>query len=132
MVISGNEEAVDAAIEIFLVNGCKLAKKLPVSGAFHSPLMQPAYDGLKDSLEDLTINEPVCPIFSNFTGIPTSDPTMIRSNLLNQLMNPVRWTQTLLNFENDGFTSFVEVGPGKVLQGLVKRTIKTAQFNGYQ
>jgi [acyl-carrier-protein] S-malonyltransferase len=132
LVISGNEEAVDAAIEIFLVNGCKLAKKLPVSGAFHSPLMQPAYDGLKDYLEDLTINEPVCPIFSNFTGIPTSDPTMIRSNLLNQLMNPVRWTQTLLNFENDGFTSFVEVGPGKVLQGLVKRTIKTAQFSGYQ
>ncbi|HAC16856.1 MAG TPA: [acyl-carrier-protein] S-malonyltransferase [Bacteroidetes bacterium] len=132
LVISGNEEAIDVALEIFQATGCKLAKKLPVSGAFHSPLMQPAYDGLKDSLEDLTINEPVCPIFSNFTALPTSDPSLIRSNLLNQLMNPVRWTQTLLNFENDGFSSFIEVGPGKVLQGLVKRTIKSAQFSGHQ
>lgn len=132
LVISGYESAIDKSIELLQSRGCKLAKKLPVSGAFHSPLMQPAYDGLKSSLENLKIETPICPIFSNFTGIATIDPELIRSNLLNQLMNPVRWTQTLLNMEKEGYNNYTEVGPGKVLQGLVKRTIKDAEINGYQ
>jgi len=132
LVISGFESAIDVAIVEFKEQGCKLAKKLPVSGAFHSPLMQPAYDGLKENLEKLNISVPVCPIYSNYTAKATSDPEVIRQNLLNQLMNPVRWTQTLQNMSQDGIVSFVEVGPGKVLQGLVKRTIKEAEINGYQ
>lgn len=132
LVISGYESAIDVAIELLKENGCKIAKKLPVSGAFHSPLMQPAFDGLKESLEKLNISVPGCPIYSNFTARATSDPEVIRINLLNQLMNPVRWTQTLQSMSQDGILSFVEVGPGKVLQGLVKRTITEAETNGYQ
>jgi [acyl-carrier-protein] S-malonyltransferase len=132
LVISGNEVAIDKAIELLQAKGCKIAKKLPVSGAFHSPLMQPAYDGLRDSLENLKIDKPFCPIFSNFTASATMDPEIIRNNLLNQLMNPVKWTQTILTMEIAGYSNFVEVGPGKVLQGLVKRTVKTAEINGYQ
>lgn len=132
LVISGYESAIDVAIELLKENGCKIAKKLPVSGAFHSPLMQPAFDGLKESLEKVNISVPGCPIYSNFTARATSDPEVIRINLLNQLMNPVRWTQTLQSMSQDGILSFVEVGPGKVLQGLVKRTITEAETNGYQ
>jgi [acyl-carrier-protein] S-malonyltransferase len=132
LVISGYESAIDLAIELLKENGCKIAKKLPVSGAFHSPLMQPAFDGLKENLEKLDISVPRCPIYSNYTAKATSDPEVIRQNLLNQLMNPVRWTQTLQNMSQDGILTFVEVGPGKVLQGLVKRTITEAETNGYQ
>lgn len=132
LVISGYEEAIDVAINLLQAQGCKLAKKLPVSGAFHSPLMKPAFDGLKDSLQNLKISEPGCPVYSNFTAEPTTDPEVIRTNLLEQLMNPVRWTQTLMNLERDGFNRFTEVGPGKVLQGLVKRTLKSAEIYGHQ
>lgn len=132
LVISGDIEAVEKAVEIAKENGCRLAKLLPVSGAFHSSLMQPAYDGLKDELERLSISEPVCPVYSNYTAEPTEDPEEIRSNVLNQLLNPVRWTQTLQNMHKDGADTFIEVGPGKVLQGLVKRTLKDVKTNGYQ
>lgn len=132
LVISGNEAAIDRAIEMLKAARCKIAKKLPVSGAFHSPLMQPAFDRLQAQLRSLAISTPACPIYSNYTAKPTTDVEEIRDNLLNQLMNPVRWTQTLQNMENDGFTQYVEVGPGKVLQGLVKRTIKSAEINGFQ
>lgn len=132
IVISGYEEAIDIALELFSSAGAKMVKKLPVSGAFHSPLMQPAFDGLKDGLQKLSISEPVCPIFSNFTAEATSDPEIIRKNVLQQLMNPVKWTQTLKNMEASGFSNFVEVGPGKVLQGLVKRTISFEQNIGHQ
>lgn len=132
VVISGDEEAIDKAVELLKEEGCRLAKKLPVSGAFHSSLMQPAYDGLKESLESLKITSPNCPIYSNYTAEPTTDPEEIRSNVLNQLLNPVRWTQTLQNMHNNGAEKFVEVGPGKVLQGLVKRTLKDVDINGYQ
>ena len=132
LVISGNEESIDRAIELLKEKGCRLAKKLPVSGAFHSPLMQSAYDGLKESLEQLPISTPVCPIYSNFTAQPTTDPEQIRKNLLKQLLNPVQWTQTMLNMKEDDIAQFVEVGPGKVLQGLVKRTFKDVETNGYQ
>lgn len=132
LVISGYVEAVEKAVELAPGKGARMAKLLPVSGAFHSSLMQPAYDGLKESLENLEINTPICPIYSNYTAEPTTDPEEIRSNLLNQLMNPVKWTQTLGNMISNGATSFVEVGPGRVLQGLVKRTDRKAEISGHQ
>lgn len=132
IVISGDEEAIDKAVALLKEEGCRLAKKLPVSGAFHSSLMQPAYDGLKESLESLDVSVPNCPIYSNYTAEATNDPEEIRSNVLNQLLNPVRWTQTLQNMHDNGADSFIEVGPGNVLQGLVKRTLKDVEINGYQ
>lgn len=132
LVISGDVEAVEKAVDIAKDRGCRLAKVLPVSGAFHSSLMQPAFDGLKEGLETLDISEPDCPIYSNYTAEATTEPEEIRSNLLNQLLNPVRWTQTLENMYADDARTFTEVGPGKVLQGLVKRTLKDAEINGYQ
>jgi [acyl-carrier-protein] S-malonyltransferase len=132
LVISGYIEAVKAAVDIAKEDGARMAMLLPVSGAFHSSLMEPAFVGLKESLENLEIKTPSCPIYSNFTAKPTSDVDEIRSNLLDQLMNPVRWTQTLQNMLANGATSFVEVGPGKVLQGLVKRTDRKAEISGYQ
>lgn len=132
LVISGDVEAVEKAVALLKEEGCRLAKMLPVSGAFHSSLMQPAYDGLKESLESLEIASPDCPIYSNYTAEPTTDPAEIRTNVLKQLLNPVRWTQTLQNMGQNGADSFVEVGPGKVLQGLVKRTLDDVEIKGYQ
>ncbi|MEX1137592.1 MAG: ACP S-malonyltransferase [Balneolales bacterium] len=132
LVISGHAEAVDVAIELLKEEGCKLAKKLPVSGAFHSPLMLPAFEGLEENLKTLEVSKPVCPVYSNYTGEATSNPDEIRSNLLNQLLNPVRWTQTMVNMNHDGASLIVEVGPGKVLQGLAKRTIKEFETYGYE
>ncbi|MEX0845666.1 MAG: ACP S-malonyltransferase [Balneolaceae bacterium] len=132
LVISGYKKAVEKAVELAKENGARMAMLLPVSGAFHSSLMQPAYDGLKSQLEQLNIKKPECPIYSNYTAEPTTDPEEIRSNLLNQLLNPVRWTQTLNNMNGNGADSFVEVGPGKVLQGLVKRTLKGVEISGHQ
>lgn len=132
LVISGYIPAVEKAVEIAKEEGVRLAKLLPVSGAFHSSLMQPAYDGLKNQLEQLEISEPNCPIYSNFTAEPTTNPDEIRSNLLNQLLNPVKWTQTLENMHSNGADTFIEVGPGKVLQGLVKRTLKDVNIIGHQ
>lgn len=132
LVISGHVQAVDRAIELLKERGCKLAKKLPVSGAFHSPLMQPAYDGLRENLQSLKIKTPACSIYANYTGRPTIDTGEIRSNLLNQLLNPVRWTQTLQQMHKDGATEFTETGPGSVLQGLVKRTLRNVEINGHQ
>jgi [acyl-carrier-protein] S-malonyltransferase len=83
-------------------------------------------------LETLDISKPDCPVYSNYTAEPTTDPEEIRSNVLNQLLNPVRWTQTLQNMHENGADSFIEVGPGKVLQGLVKRTLDDVEINGYQ
>lgn len=132
LVISGDIKAVERAVELAKQKGCRLAKVLPVSGAFHSSLMQPAYEGLKSELENLQVQEPYCPVYSNYTAKPTIDPDEIRSNLLNQLLNPVRWTQTLQNMNKDGAEVFIEVGPGKVLQGLVKRTLDGVEITGYQ
>lgn len=132
LVISGYVDSVKVAVDLAKEEGARMAMLLPVSGAFHSSLMEPAYIGLKESLENLEIVTPSCPIYSNFTAQPTVDTEEIRSNLLNQLMNPVRWTQTLQNMMESGATSFVEVGPGKVLQGLVKRTNRKAEISGHQ
>jgi len=107
LVISGYVEAVEKAVEIASERGARMAKLLPVSGAFHSSLMQPALDGLRSELEQLNISVPNCPFYSNYTAQPTSDIEEIRSNLLNQLLNPVRWTQTLLNMMENGATSLL-------------------------
>jgi [acyl-carrier-protein] S-malonyltransferase len=132
IVISGDSKAVEEAVELAKGRGCRLAKLLPVSGAFHSELMKPAFDGLEEELQSVSFKKPVCPIYSNYTAKPTTDPDKIKENLLEQLLNPVRWTQTLQNMHEDGAVEFIEVGPGKVLQGLVKRTLKNVEISGHQ
>jgi [acyl-carrier-protein] S-malonyltransferase len=101
--------------------GARRALFLPVGGAFHSPLMQPAADELAAGIESVKFNEPVCPVYQNVTALPTTDPLEIKKNLLAQLTAPVKWTQTVMNMVADGASDFIEVGPGKVLQGLVAK-----------
>ncbi len=132
LVVSGDVDAVKKAVELAKEKGCRLAKMLPVSGAFHSPLMKPAYDAFKEKLDLIDFSNPSCPIYSNFTAKPATDPAEIKKNLLNQLVNPVRWTQTLKNMEKEGANRFIEVGPGKVLQGLVKHTLKNVNIDGIE
>lgn len=132
LVISGDEDAVEKAVEIAKVEGCRLAKMLPVSGAFHSPLMKPALEGLKNKLDDIDFATPVFPVYSNTTAEASTDAGILKENLISQLTSPVRWTQTLLNMEIAGITDFIEIGPGKVLQGLVKRTISNANISSHQ
>ena len=132
VVISGSETAIDRALEIAKEEGCRLAKKLPVSGAFHTSLMEPAFEGLKESLTNVEISDPVCPVYCNYTAQATNKAGQIRENLLNQLMNPVLWTQSVLQMNTDGADKYIEVGPGKVLRGLVKRTLKQVEINGYE
>ena len=121
IVISGTVEAVSAASEKMKEAGAKRALMLPVGGAFHSPLMQPAADELAAGIESVTFSKPVCPVYQNVTALPTTDPSEIKKNLLAQLTAPVRWTQSVVNMIAGGADSFVECGPGKVLQGLVSK-----------
>jgi len=121
IVISGAVESIDEAIEILKAKGAKRALKLAVSGAFHSPLMEPARIELEKAIKATTFSKPVCPIFQNVNAQAVTDPDAIRANLVAQLTSPVRWTQTVKNMIASGATSFVEVGPGNVLQGLIKK-----------
>lgn len=121
VVISGQEEAVDEACVRFKTAGAKRALKLRVGGAFHSPLMEPARAELAKAIDQTPFQTPCCPIYQNVTALPTTDPGLIKENLLRQLTSPVRWTQTVQNMVQDGASTFVELGPGTVLQGLVKR-----------
>ena len=121
IVISGTVEAVSEASERMKEAGAKRALLLPVGGAFHSPLMQPAAEELAEGIESVSFKEPACPVYQNVTALPTTDPAEIRKNLLAQLTAPVRWTQTVINMVADGAESFTESGPGKVLQGLVSK-----------
>jgi [acyl-carrier-protein] S-malonyltransferase len=121
VVISGDEAGIEQACEKFKEAGAKRALKLAVSGAFHSPLMEPAREELAKAIEDTPIRAPFCPIYQNVSALPTMDPMVIKDNLLKQLTSPVRWTQSVQNMIADGATKFVELGPGTVLQGLVKR-----------
>ena len=123
VVISGSCDAVAAASEKMKAAGAKRALQLPVGGAFHSPLMQPAADELAEGIASVEFRQPVCPVYQNVTALPTTDPEEIRRNLLAQLTAPVRWTQTVLNMASDGADTFIETGPGKVLQGLVSKII---------
>ena len=121
VVISGEKEAVAEACARLKEAGAKRALPLAVSGAFHSPLMEPARIELAKAIEATDIVEPVCPIYQNVTAAPETDPARIKANLLAQLTSPVRWTQSVKAMLADGAEAFVELGPGSVLQGLVKR-----------
>lgn len=125
LVISGSVEGVDKACAFLLERGAKRALKLNVSGAFHSPLMEAARAELASAIEATTIVSPVCPVYQNIDAKPYTDPESIKHNLIAQLTGPVRWTQTVQRMLEDGATSFTEVGPGNVLQGLVKKVNRT-------
>lgn len=125
IVISGELEAVTKACEKMKEAGARRALVLPVGGAFHSPLMEPAAKELAEGIESVNFNEPVCPVYQNVTAQPTTDPAVIKTNLLAQLTAPVKWTQSVENMLADGADSFTECGPGKVLQGLVAKIAKT-------
>lgn len=121
IVISGSIEGVDIACQKLTEAGAKRALKLNVGGAFHSPLMEPARIELQEAIENVTILPPVCPIYQNVDPSPNTDPQKIKTNLITQLTGAVKWTQTIERMIADGATEFVEVGPGNVLQGLVKK-----------
>jgi [acyl-carrier-protein] S-malonyltransferase len=127
LVISGSIEGIDEACEKLTAAGAKRALKLNVGGAFHSPLMEPAKVELQAAIESTNILSPICPIYQNVNAKPTTDPAIIKENLIAQLTGPVRWTQTATNMIADGATAFVEVGPGNVLQGLVKKVSREVQ-----
>ncbi|MCU0356350.1 MAG: ACP S-malonyltransferase [Cyclobacteriaceae bacterium] len=121
LVISGSMKGIDIACEKLKAAGAKRALPLQVGGAFHSPLMQPAREELASAIEDTHFSNPVCPVYQNVNALPSTDIMAIRKNLIDQLTAPVRWTQTVQRMVADGATTFVECGPGKVLQGLVKK-----------
>ncbi|MFP4019018.1 MAG: ACP S-malonyltransferase [Bacteroidales bacterium] len=121
IVISGSVSGIDKAIEILQEKGAKRAIKLKVGGAFHSPLMEPARKELEEAINSTSFNQPSCPVYQNVSAEASDNPTKIKENLVKQLTSPVRWTQTVENMIKDGAQSFVEVGPGKVLQGLIKK-----------
>lgn len=122
IVISGEKKAVEEACGKMKEAGAKRALILPVGGAFHSPLMEPARTELAEGIEKARFSTPICPIYQNVTAKPSTDPDEIKANLLAQLTSPVRWTQSVKNMITDGAGSFVELGPGKVLQGLITKT----------
>ena len=126
LVISGTIAGVDYACEKLLAAGAKRALKLNVGGAFHSPLMQSAKMELEHAISHTEIKEPICPIYQNIDAKPYTDPEKIKHNLIEQLTGPVRWTQIVMHMLEDGATSFTEVGPGNVLQGLVKKVDRAA------
>ena len=126
LIISGEIKAVEEACERLKERGAKRALILPVGGAFHSPLMEPAREELAAAIEDTTFNEPLCPVYQNVSTFAVTDPSEIKENLLFQLTAPVKWTQSVQNMIADGATDFIEVGPGKVLQGLVKKINREA------
>ena len=132
IVISGEVEAIDAACASLLAAGAKRALKLKVGGAFHSPCMEPARAMLAEAIEATEIKVPRCPVFQNVDALPHTDPAEIKGLLIAQLTAPVRWTQTVKNMIADGATEFVELGPGKVLQGLVAKIDKAATVSGMQ
>ena len=121
IVISGSNEGIDKAIEALKEKGVKRALKLAVGGAFHSPIMEPARVELEEAIRITNFNKPFCPVYQNVSAKPSSDPELIKTNLVAQLTSPVRWTQSVMNMISDGATSFTEVGPGNVLQGLIKK-----------
>lgn len=126
LVISGEIPAVEAACEKLKEAGAKRALILPVGGAFHSPLMQPAEEELAQAIEQTTFNTPICPIYQNVSTTAITDPEQIKKNLIAQLTAPVKWTQSVQNMLSDGAAEFIEVGPGNTLQGLIKKIDRSA------
>ncbi len=127
LVISGETKAVELACEKMKEAGAKRALILPVGGAFHSPMMEPAREELAAAIEATTFNKPICPVYQNVTATAVSDPAEIKKNLITQLTAPVRWTQSVQQMIADGATSFTEVGPGKVLMGLINKINKDVE-----
>jgi [acyl-carrier-protein] S-malonyltransferase len=129
LVISGSNKGIEVACEKMKEAGAKRALPLPVGGAFHSPLMKPAEEELAKAIEETTFSQGICPIYQNVDALPHTDPTEIKQNLIKQLTAPVRWTQSVQQMIADGATHFVECGPGKVLQGLVKKIDRNAEVS---
>ncbi|MCB9260863.1 MAG: ACP S-malonyltransferase [Flavobacteriales bacterium] len=130
LVISGSNEGVRIACEMLLEKGAKRALPLPVGGAFHSPLMEPAREELAAAINEAAFNTPVCPIYQNVSTVAETNPETIKANLIAQLTAPVKWTQSVQNMVSDGATDFVEVGPGKALQGMIKKIHREAEVSG--
>ena len=132
IVISGTETGIDKACEMLTDAGAKRALKLKVGGAFHSPLMEPARAELAEAINSTNFNKPICPVYQNYTALPSTDATEIKENLIAQLTAPVKWTQTIRNMIADGADHFVEHGPGKVLQGLILKIDNSVTAESYQ
>lgn len=132
IVISGEIEAIKEASEKLAAAGAKRVLPLKVGGAFHSPCMEPARAELAEAIAKTEFKTPICPVYQNVDALPHTDPAEIKANLIAQLTAPVRWTQTVRNMVKDGATDFVELGPGKVLQGLVKKIEPEATVSGLQ
>ena len=130
LVISGEIAAVEKACEVLKEKGAKRALLLPVGGAFHSPLMEPARAELAAAIEATTFNEPICPVYQNVAASAITDPATIKENLIAQLTAPVKWTQCVQAMVTDGGTEFIEVGPGKVLQGLMRKIDRSVAASG--
>lgn len=126
LVISGEIESINKACDAMKEAGAKRALVLPVSGAFHSELMRPAREELATAIENIHFEKPICPVYQNVTTAAISDPELIKKNLIEQLTAPVKWTQSIENMIKDGASEFIETGPGKVLQGLIKKINKDA------
>ncbi|NAW52039.1 ACP S-malonyltransferase [Elizabethkingia argentiflava] len=129
LVISGETKAVEEAIEKMKAAGARRALLLPVNGAFHSPLMQPAQEELSKAIHETKFSKPLIPVYQNITMTAVLDPDQIKENLIKQLTGPVKWTQSVRNMIKDGATHFVEVGPGKTLQGLIKKIDSTVDIS---
>lgn len=123
IVVSGEKAAVEAACVKMKEAGAKRALMLPVGGAFHSPLMEPAREELAKGIESTVFKTPVCPVYQNVTALASTDPETIKANLLAQLTAPVRWTQSVRNMAKDGASEFIELGPGSVLKGLIAKIL---------
>ncbi|RNI39969.1 [acyl-carrier-protein] S-malonyltransferase [Hanamia caeni] len=130
IVISGSVKGIEEACVLLKEAGAKRALVLPVGGAFHSPLMQPAKEELSEAIEKTKFNIPFCPVYQNVVAKAVTDPSEIKSNLIAQLTGPVKWTQTVEQMINDGATEFTECGPGKVLQGLISKINKEVKVDG--
>jgi [acyl-carrier-protein] S-malonyltransferase len=130
LVISGSMKGIEIACEKMKEAGAKRALVLPVGGAFHSPLMEPAKQELQAAIEQTSFSTPICPVYQNVNAQAVNDPNEIKANLIAQLTAPVRWTQSVLQMQADGANHFTEVGPGSVLQGLVKKIYKEAITEG--
>jgi [acyl-carrier-protein] S-malonyltransferase len=130
LVISGTIKGIDIACEKLKAAGAKRALPLQVGGAFHSPLMEPAREELAAAIENTLFNSPVCPVYQNVNALPSTDVSAIKKNLMAQLTAPVRWTQSVQNMVKDGANKFIECGPGKVLQGLVKKIAPDVEASG--
>lgn len=132
IVISGSDKGIDKACERLLADGAKRALKLKVGGAFHSPLMEPAKIELSEAINSTDFKTPICPVYQNVSTIGETDPQIIKTNLIAQLTAPVKWTQSVEHMVADGATEFIELGPGNVLQGLIKKIAKDVTTSGKQ